>query len=189
MKCGSSNLRRLKQGRFPNQEVSEKRQHTIVLHHVQTSLGEDGDAHGDQVHLPRRNAILGDHVARRVAGDGSDQVGGTGVQMRRQHATRSQLQERDAGAHSGKSGEGCDIGVDDGAVGAVVVWVGVEVEVPVRLLGEKGVAIEVCCCGAEGGIEGGVDGAGFGRSDEGGEEGDEEEGLGEHCDSGVVVVV
>jgi hypothetical protein len=156
---------------------------------MHTALREDRKAHRNQIHLPRLHAILPNHPARRVTRDSSHQVGGPRVQVRRQHATGSQLQQRNARALASEGGEGGGISGDDGASGAVVVWVRVEVVVPVCLLGEENVAVEVCCCGFEGSVEGGVDGAGLGCHDEGGEEKDEEEGLSEHFDSSVVVVM
>jgi hypothetical protein len=65
----------------------------------------------------------------------------------------------------------------------------VEVVVPVCLLGEENVAVEVCSCATEGSVEGRVHGAGLGRGDKGGEESDEEEGLGEHCDGSLVALM
>jgi hypothetical protein len=169
--------------------VSDGRRHTVVLHNMQTALREYRKAHRNQIHLPHLHAILPNHPARRVTRDSSDQVGGPRVQVRRQHAAGSQLQERNAGALTSEGREGGGISCDNSAGGAVIVWVRVEVVIPVCLLGEESVAVEVCGCGFEGSVEGGVHGAGLGCRGKGGEEVDEEEGLSEHIDGSVVVVM
>jgi len=146
------------ESRIPDQEIDRREcrrecgRHTIVLHHVQTSLREDGNAHGDHIHLACLDTILANHVSRRVTRDSSNQVGSPRVQMRWQHTAGSQLEKSHAGAEASESREASSIGVDDSAGGRVVVFAGVEVEVPVFIGRQKGVAVEVCGGHAEGGV-------------------------------------
>ena len=145
---------------------------------MQTALGKDSHAHGSQVHHLGLHSVLANHPSRRVARDGSDQVGRTWVKMRRQHAAGSELQERNADARVGEGGEGSGIGSDDGTRRAVVIRVRVKVVPPVRVLVEKSLLVEVGSRRLDLCVESGVDGARLGyirRNDEreyGGEEED-----------------
>ena len=72
--------------------------------------------------------------------------------MRWQHATGSELEKSHAGAEASEGREASSIGVDDSAGGRVVVGAGVEIEVPILIGRQKGVAVEVCGSHAQGSV-------------------------------------
>jgi hypothetical protein len=169
---------------FPTYIYTEKvSRHTIVLHSVQTTLGENSHLHRRQFRLNSPNTVLAHHVRGRVARDGSNQVGGPRMQVRWQHAAASELQERDGHAMRSDGGEAGSVGNEHGTSGAVEVGVKVEVVDPVIVVWEQSLTIKVCGSGLELGIESGVNGARFGvRGHEEGQDGGEEDDWGVHDD-------
>ena len=142
---------------------------------MQTALRENGHAHWNEIHLPRRHAVLANHPRRRVARDGRDEIRGPRVKMWREHSTGRQLEQRDADAEIGEGRERGGVSDDNGSVGTVVVWVLVEVVPPVAVGLEELLAVEVGGSHLQFGVEVGIDGPrlllhGVRQRDESGEE-------------------
>ena len=66
------------------------------------------------------------------------------MQMRRQHAARRELEQRDTDTHARQSRKGRCVGGDDGTGSGVEVGVRAEVVEPVAVLLEERLAVEVC---------------------------------------------
>lgn len=106
--------------------------------------------------------------------------------MRRKHAAASKLQQRNRHALFGQGREAGGVSDDDGTCLAVVVGMLAEVVLPIGVLGEVAIAVEVGGLFFKRGIEVWVDCAGLGLSGgrEGKEGGEENEYWDEHVDGG-----
>lgn len=106
---------------------------TSVLHRMQASLWENSHLSGCQRLAHHTCTVLVNHICIGSSGNSDDEVGSSGMVVRRKHSTWSEIEHGQGHSSAHHCRESCCVGIDDGTRRVSVGWLGSEVEDPVAV--------------------------------------------------------